>query len=125
MTFSIRSLLAVTTAIAAVLGAHLAFRSDSHPNFSLWLGWYLVVVSLLSTACLSKSIPLPGAFRAATIFGWTYFVFVLKAGFGIEALSQAQEVVISIRIGLVLIVVSFLVAATVCMFAATPKAAVS
>ena len=69
MKFSIRALLAITTAIATVLGAHMAFRSNSLPNYWLWLGWYLMVLSLLSTACLSK-IVLPAAFRTATIFGW-------------------------------------------------------
>ena len=99
MKYSIRALLAVTTAIAAVLGAHMAFRSNSHPNYWLWLGWYLVALSLLSTSCLSKSIVLPGAFRTATLFGWLYFIFVLKAGLGVDTFTQAQESVVSIRAG--------------------------
>src|ERR1051325_7028137 len=112
MRFSIRTLLAVTAVVAASLGIHLGFRSSSHPNYVLWLGWYLVAVSLLSMACFAQGARLLTAYRATTIFGWVYFLFVLKGGFWIETFSQAEEFSIHTRMGLAFMGLCFLVAAT-------------
>jgi len=111
MKYSLRSLMIGVTLVCVGLGIHLAFRSDSHPNYTLWLGWYLVAASLLSAVCVSKDIALRGAYLATAIFGWAYLVFVLKAGFGIETMSQAYEFAVSTRMGLAFMGVCFLIAA--------------
>jgi hypothetical protein len=111
MKYSLRSLMIAVTLVCVGLGIHLAFRSNSDSNYQLWLGWYLVAASLLSAVCISKDIGLRGAYLATAIFGWAYLVFVLKAGFGIESMSQAYELAISTRMGLAFMVVCFLIAA--------------
>jgi hypothetical protein len=126
MKFSIRALLVGTAAIAAALGTHLAFWNPAHANYLLFLGWYLIAVSLLTVLSVSNFIGLRGEFRATTIFGWIYFVCVLKGGFGIQYLSQAQEFVTTTKMGLALMGVCFLIATTGCMLAkkkATPEGA--
>ena len=111
MKFSLRALFVVTAAFAAGFGIHVTFWERGPENHELWLGWYLVAVALLTTACLSNAVPLRDAFRSTAIFGWAYFVFVLKAGLGIETMSQAQEIAVSTRMGLTFMGICFLIAA--------------
>ena len=117
MRFSIRTLMAVTAVVAAALGIHLGFRSSSHPNYLLWLGWYLVAVTLLTIACFPKVQHLRSAYLASAIFGWTYFIFALKGGLWIESFSQAEEFAIHTRMGLAFMGLCFLIAATAMMIA--------
>jgi hypothetical protein len=117
MRFSIRTLLLVTAVVAASLGIHLGFRSSSHPNYVLWLGWYLIAVSLLTMLCFAQGARLLSAYRAATIFGWAYFICVLKGGFWIETFSQAEEFAANTRMGLAFMGLCFLIAATAMVIA--------
>jgi hypothetical protein len=102
MKFSIRGLLAVTAAIAAALGTHVAFwNKGGQENYAIWVGYYLIVVAILTMASLSKVIPLRGAFCTTALFGWAYFLSVLRAGYGLENAFPA-------KLGLSLIGVCFL-----------------
>jgi len=113
MKFSIRALFAFTAAIAAALGTHVTFwGKGGQENYAIWLGYYLIAASLLTTASFSKVIPLRGAFWATAIFGWAYFLSVLRAGFGLEYALPTQ-------LGLSLMGVCFLIAVTV-IFLASP-----
>jgi hypothetical protein len=101
------SLRAMFMLIATVAVALYVIRG-SYGYYILDLGLFI----LLTTVAMVGAIPAKSMFRpgfiGTSIFGALYFVFVLKAGFGIDTNNEANALLGNARLGMRLLGLSFL-----------------
>lgn len=86
------------------------------------LGIYLVVLSGIAVAASTRRARFQGGVIGSAVFEFAYFVLVLRGGFGVESLSEAQEFVRHIYIGLALLPVAFFWSQLCTMLVAANKA---
>ena len=68
-------------AIAVGLAIQRAFWKPRELNPALWLTWYLLALALITAVSLNRHVSYRTTFWAAAIFGWTFFIFIMKAGY--------------------------------------------
>ena len=108
--FQLADLFVGMAALGAGLAVHLGFWKPGYSNHSLWIGWYLLALSILTVlACVAKK-ETRGAYQATAAFGWTYLLFALRAGFGVALLTDAEWYARNLQIGLAMMGVCLLVA---------------
>lgn len=110
--FALRDFFFLTAVVAAGLGVHVTFGNAYTGSHTLWLGWYLIALSLLTALCFLGRASLRGIFLTTTIFGWAYLLCVLKLSFW-GSPSEARGFADDTKVGLMLLGVCFLIAFTV------------
>ena len=68
-------------AIAAALAIQRAYSKPSEPNPSIWVTWYLLALSLITAISLRRNLSFRATFWPAAIFGWAFFIFIMRAGY--------------------------------------------
>jgi len=81
--FHLRHLFLAVTAIAVVIGVHLAFWKSGQMEFNhrLALGWYLSATGLATALSITANYRLRTPLLATAVLGWAYFAFVLRLGY--------------------------------------------
>src|SRR5689334_15561610 len=97
-----------TAAIGAGIAVHLGFWRPGHPNHPLWMGWYLFALAIVTVLGCVASPTTRGAYQATAAFGWLYLLFALRAGFGVNLLTDAQWFAANTQLGLALMGVCLL-----------------
>jgi hypothetical protein len=72
------------------------------------LGAYLVITAAVVVAAAPKAARWRGGFLGASIFGVAYLVCVLKGGFDLETIYDSQRLVRTVKLGLALLPIAFL-----------------
>ena len=86
-------------AIAAALAIQRAYWKPGELNPSIWITWYLLALSLITAMSLLRSLSFRATLWPATIFGWSFFIFILKAGYTSD-LSEWVALTATVKRGL-------------------------
>lgn len=108
MRWSLSALLLVMAIVACAFGIFTAFWDRSHPNHTILLGAFILLVTVSSVAAVFGSETFRVAFIGASIFGIAYLIFVLHCGFGLETIYDSEHLARNTKIGFAWLGVSFL-----------------
>ena len=108
MRWSLCAMLLFTAIVGAALGILRVFWIPASPNHSLYMGFYIVLLSAAGVAAFPRATPLRPGFIGASFFGVLYLVCVLSAGFGVMNYSQGQVFVRRTLLGCALMGLSFM-----------------
>lgn len=108
MRFSLAALLLLVAIVAASVGTVTAFWERGGTNYSLLLGLFLLVVSSAVMAAVFGGAKFRPAFAGASLFGVVYLAFVLRGGFGLQFIYDAQALAKNTIIGFPLLATAFL-----------------
>lgn len=115
MFWHLRTLFLAVAVVAVGLGIARAFWTPTYPNYRMYLGFYLVVVSTCIVAAIPRAAKFRGGFLGASAFGVSYGISALNAGFGVETDRQAQAFIDHTISGLVFAGLAFLASQLVSM----------
>jgi hypothetical protein len=88
--WKISDLMLLIVATGIVLAGYRAFWDPNQPNHALLFAVYLAALTTGTLALRHSRGRWRKGWAGYVFFGWTYFVFVLHAGFGIETFVDAQ-----------------------------------
>lgn len=108
MRFSLASLLLLVAIAAVYLATATAFWEPAGTNYSLLLGFFLLAICLAGVSAFFGGAKYRPAFAGASVFGVAYLAFVLKGGFGLKFIQDAQALARNSMIGFPLLVIAFL-----------------
>ena len=109
MNWNLRTVLLAVAVVAALLAVWRGFWEATRTNHHLLLGLYLLLVLSAAVTACRPGAELRGGLIGASLFGVVYLVCVLKGGFGLENIYDAQALAKYTRLGFALLGLSFLV----------------
>jgi hypothetical protein len=113
-TWKVSDLLLLVLSTGMAFGAFRYFWQPApHPNTTLFLASYLALLAMASLGAFLGKPALRRPCQGFAAFGWLNLVCVLKGGFGIETIYDAQGVVEGSQMGMAFGAICALVAAWV------------
>ncbi len=108
MKWTLSTLLMAVATCAAVFAVYRMAWESARTNHFVLLGAYLLVTCVAIVAAASPQSRWRSGFIGAALFGVAYLACVLKGGFGLETIYDAQALAKYTRLGLALLGVAFL-----------------
>ena len=122
MRWTLSAMLLGITIIASGLGVYRCFWDPTHPNHPILLGVFLLLTCVAVVAAVFGKATLRGSFFGASLFAASYLIVVLRGGFGLETIYDAEWVARNTKIGFALLGISLL-ASHLTIMATRPNAA--
>jgi hypothetical protein len=108
MRWTLSAMLLAVAIAASGLGIYRGFWDPTRPNHPVLLGVYLILICMSATVAVFGRSTLRGTFFGVALFGTTYLICVLRGGFGLDTIHDAEWLARNTKIGFALLGVSWL-----------------